>query len=453
MRPLGRRLVGFGFGLCFGLAQNRSRSRRGGKVGILRFLRDFQGSVGAGGNLLLVFAGFHAPAFSTALFGCRADQLFSGGAITSYDVRAEADRDGSVQVLVDHYRAPRQAIAKSGLVDLPPAVSDGHGVVLFHHALRLYREDPVQVAPTGAPERRAFLRSHHLELAVELPDVPLPQKGVGAFHGTDPRQSEFLRQPPLPGSKTPLRPPARLRRIRRNHLHSQRLHGPSNLRQAVIIHLFALLHGDEEMAPPVAVQGAEQTLVFDHLAQAGHHRPRRFFLHQLRVVDLAGGVVQNYDQVIPAIVVQPAVLAAVDVQQHAGQRPPRPPAPVRAPLVPFGHQPSPLQRFLYPRIAQPDRVLVPQLFVEVPDVQVVVRLFIEAQHLLYSVQRNPFSTRFPLAAVSQSAVAALFEPFAPAAHRPIRDPDYLGRRPPGDLLRHGLQQHVLHFHHPLHLGG
>jgi hypothetical protein len=41
--------------------------RRSGKVGISRFVRDFQGSVGAAGNLLLVFAGFQAPVFSTAL--------------------------------------------------------------------------------------------------------------------------------------------------------------------------------------------------------------------------------------------------------------------------------------------------------------------------------------------------------------------------------------------------
>src|SRR5271165_5627483 len=66
MRPLGRRL-GFGFGLCFSLGENRSRSRRGGKVGISRFGRDFQGSVGAGENLSLVFHGFHAPALPPRL--------------------------------------------------------------------------------------------------------------------------------------------------------------------------------------------------------------------------------------------------------------------------------------------------------------------------------------------------------------------------------------------------
>ena len=77
------------------------------------------------------------------------------------------------------------------------------------------------------------------------------------------------------------------------------------------------------------------------------------------------------------------MFAAVNVQQHPRQRPARPPPPVRSPLVPFGHQPSSLQRFLYPGIAQLNGVLIPQFFMEVPNVQVVIRLLIERQHLLY----------------------------------------------------------------------
>jgi hypothetical protein len=37
---------------------------------------------------------------------------------------------------------------------------------------------------------------------------------------------------------------------------------------------------------------------------------------QLRVVDLAGGVVEDHGQVVPALVLKPLVLAAIDVQQH-----------------------------------------------------------------------------------------------------------------------------------------
>ena len=236
-------------------------------------------------------------------------------------------------------------------------------VKIQFRSLRLVRRNAVPFSAAGA-----------LNLPLNSPMYRSRRNALAPSTVRDPGQPEFLRQAPLPGSKTALRPAPRLRRIRRNHLYSQLLHRPPNLRQTVLIHLLALLHRHEKVTPPVAVQGAEQALRFDHLAQAGHHRPRRFLLHQLRVVDLAGGVVQNHDQVIPAIVVQPAMLAAVDVQQHPRQRPSRPPPPVRSPLVPLGHQPGSLQRFLHPGVAQLDRVLVPQLLVEVPDVQVVVRL-------------------------------------------------------------------------------
>ncbi|MFL6449851.1 MAG: hypothetical protein ACJ746_19535, partial [Bryobacteraceae bacterium] len=53
--------------LLFSFRERDRGGRRSGKVGISRLLRDFQGVVGTGGNLLLVFAGFHSSVFSTAL--------------------------------------------------------------------------------------------------------------------------------------------------------------------------------------------------------------------------------------------------------------------------------------------------------------------------------------------------------------------------------------------------
>src|SRR3954447_13903864 len=38
----------------------------------------------------------------------------------------------------------------------------------------------------------------------------------------------------------------------------------------------------------------------------------------------------------------------------------------------------------------------------------------------------------------------------PAAHRPIRDAQDLGRFPPFQLAGRGLQNHFLYLHHPLH---
>src|SRR3954454_23129833 len=61
-------------------------------------------------------------------------------------------------------------------------------------------------------------------------------------------------------------------------------------------------------------------------------------------------------------------------------------------------------------------------------------------------------TNLPFPPIRQSGVAMLLQAFPPSSHRPIRHPDDLSCFPPGDPLRHRFQQHVLHFHHPLHFG-
>ena len=146
------------------------------------------------------------------------------------------------------------------------------------------------------------------------------------------------------------------------------------------------------------------------------------------------------------------MLAAVDVQQHPRQRSSRPSPAVRPAFVSFGHQPGALQRLLHPGVAQPDIMLVLKLFVKMPDVQVVVLLAIQPQHLLHRGHRDPLWARLPLAPVCQAGVAELLHPHPPPAHRSVAHPDDFGRRQPGDLFRHRLQQHVLNLHHPLHLG-
>jgi hypothetical protein len=67
-------------------------------------------------------------------------------------------------------------------------------------------------------------------------------------------------------------------------------------------------------------------------------------------------------------------------------------------------------------------------------------------------QLVPFA-RFSFAPIRESGMAVLLQPLPPAEHRPILYPDDFCRRPPSDLLRQGLQKHVLNFHHPLHFGG
>ena len=113
-------------------------------------------------------------------------------------------------------------------------------------------------------------------------------------------------------------------------MHSQFLHGTAHLRRALVIDLAAALRRIPEMGSAVGIERAEQPLPFDHRPQPGHHRGRCFFFGQLRIVDLAGGVVQDHDQVVPALILKPLVIAAVDVQHHPRQWTPLTPPAVHA---------------------------------------------------------------------------------------------------------------------------
>ncbi len=76
----------------------------------------------------------------------------------------------------------------------------------------------------------------------------------------DPRHPQLLRQPVLPRPEVPLRPPPRLRRVRRNRLNPQFLHRSPHLRRPALVHLPARCRRVEKVASPVAVQRAEQPL-------------------------------------------------------------------------------------------------------------------------------------------------------------------------------------------------
>src|SRR4051812_2052604 len=122
-----------------------------------------------------------------------------------------------------------------------------------------------------------------------------------------------------------------------------------------------------------------------------------------------------------------------------------------SPLAAFDHQARSLQRLLHPGVAQLNAVFLLQLFVEMPYLQVVVPLAVQAHHLLAQFQRHSLGTHHPFAPVSQPVIPVLFQTLPPAPHAACADPDDLRRLPPADLFRHGSQQHFLHLHQPIHL--
>jgi hypothetical protein len=105
----------------------------------------------------------------------------------------------------------------------------------------------------------------------------------------------------------------------------------------MLVDFLALLHRQEEVSPAITVERTEQPFVLDHFTQTCHHGPHRFFLYQLRVVDLASGIVQDHDQVIPAVVIEPAMLTPIDMQQHPWHRASCPPTSVGTSFPALGH--------------------------------------------------------------------------------------------------------------------
>src|SRR5579862_3965634 len=131
---------------------------------------------------------------------------------------SKPDDDPAVQQLVDCHLAPAQRIAPACLFNLEDTIVQRYGVVWIHGAFVLDGKDPVQILTPRAYEGVAFTGRHNRESAVEFRLVLLTEKEVCLLHRGDLAQSQLLRQTTLPRAITPLHPPARLRRVCRDHL-------------------------------------------------------------------------------------------------------------------------------------------------------------------------------------------------------------------------------------------
>ncbi len=266
------------------------------------------------------------------------------------------------------------------------------------------------------------LSRRHRKAAIQLRDVVLAQKAIGFLQRANPRQPQFLRQPPLPSPEVAFHAPPRLRQVGRDHLNPQLAERPPHLRQPSWVNGAAGLGRLEEVAGAVAVERAKSPLPRDHLAQRRHHRARRFLLHQLRIADLAGGIVQHHDQVVPAGVLKPAMATAVQMQQHPRQRAPRPWLAMHPTLAALLDQPRPLQRQLHPGVAELEALLLAQLLVKMAHVEVGVLLLVEPQDLFHRGERHALRAGLTSPPVEQPVVAVLLVAPPPAPHAAHRNP-------------------------------
>ena len=134
----------------------------------------------------------------------------------------------------------------------------------------------------------------------------------------------------------------------------------------------------ETPSAPVGVNRHRQPVREDHVPQCGHDGQRRFAGPQLRVEHPLGRIIEDGDQHRPLgrPQRQPAVRAAVNVQQFAETGPGLAPAPMAAPRAMFLHQSGGLQSVLQEAIGHGDPVLPLRHLVKVADVKARVPLAI-----------------------------------------------------------------------------
>src|SRR5208283_5067730 len=169
-------------------------------------------------------------------------------------------------MLMDDDFASGHGGAPLGTLDLHDQVVKTYGVIPVNCALESLRKDHFQIPVSAGYERGTSLRCRNRKTLIELSDVVIVEEAVGRFQRSDPAQSQLLGQPSLPGREVALRASPRLRRIGRDHMHSQFLHGASYLGGTLIIDLATALRGQPEMGSTVGIERTEQPLLFDHRA-------------------------------------------------------------------------------------------------------------------------------------------------------------------------------------------
>jgi hypothetical protein len=148
-------------------------------------------------------------------------------------------------------------------LDLQECVRPAHGIVLIHRTVMMDGKHTIQICSLARDEGGAFLSGRYTEFSVELTDIRVVEKTIGFIDGSTAGQSQFLRQPTLPGSETAFTASASLGRVRRDGLNSQFIHGPANLRSFLVIDRTSTFGSEKEMAGPVAVERTKQfPLVF-----------------------------------------------------------------------------------------------------------------------------------------------------------------------------------------------
>jgi len=204
------------------------------------------------------------------------------------------------------------------LLDLQRAVGDVH-VLSGSHTRLLHGKNTIQILPADRNKGALRLR-RATEICGSARQCSAREEAVGFLHGGDLAQPQLLRQRPCQVAKfRSLRPRACGEYAGMHSMLRSRMARPP-----------ASVAGGLTISPSfgVARNGCRDRYYRRRKYRAARPpraarpaRGRRFLLTQLRIVDLAAGIIENHSKSWPLLAAQPAVRAGVDVQQHADHWP------------------------------------------------------------------------------------------------------------------------------------
>jgi hypothetical protein len=204
---------------------------------------------------------------------------------------------------------------------------------------------------------------------------------------------------------------------------------------------------------PVGVEGAGHAVLREHPPERRHDRARALAtLHELGIQDLLRRIVHDDEQGVPGVgdEGEPAVAAAIEVQQFPETRARLAPAAMSAPGSALAHQPGALERGPHEGVGERHPVIPAGQLVEVSHIEALVPLAIEPEDPLELDQRHAAGRRSLAATIEQARDPELLKPRAPAPHRPWAEADDIGDLKPGLATMQGVQKGLVDRHGALH---
>jgi len=307
-------------------------------------------------------------------------------------------------------------------------VVQGDDIVFAHGALFLFAEDGVQIHAVQGHEGARGIGGRPRELVIVVGDEPLGQVGIGGGQGGDPREVEFVDEAPLHGPIEALAAAAGLRGIGADVLDTEAVERPADLGAMGAIHGAAGLGGVKGPMGAVGIERDGQAPGGTDGMQGREHGRRGLAGPELGVEQARGRIVDDGDEDLALVraAAQPAMGAAIEVQQLAHARARLAAASVPAPRPPLAHEPGFLERQPHEAIRQGDAMLAPREAVEVADVPAAIAVLIESQNALHLPHRGLPARRLPATPVVQADHAVRFIPGPPPPQAAGVDPQNIG---------------------------